>query len=435
MLLSVLAGLALFPVSSVSQTTLQDSAPAQVAASRYTVGQRMIRMEQAWMSATPAQRDAAVPRVTAAVTQFFGGRLADAAQQLDEATALLRGRGVSPFDALDLRVDPAVRSPQTPAKVRGTWTYLPASKDPVEVKVDGQTVAAIPGVPFELELKGEPSPSGDRTLTALAGNLERAVLYSVLPQWESRRQRILAAGPEPARDLIRLIDRAGATATENDVRAAHALDLAERLEKGTPLRQLGELPWATFKGALLRAEWPVPLPPAPVLVIAVHGAGGSENLFFEGYGAGLAPHLAEQRGWVFVAPRSGPSAPSLALEWARSQLGIQPRAIFLIGHSMGGAMALRSTEPPLAMALFAPAATTVPEPLRAIPTLLAVGTGEIPFLRNSAQRLKEQLTSPQSELVTLPHAEHLMVVAEGLPAAYRFFDQVLEASGRTTPGR
>ncbi len=42
----------------------------------------------------------------------------------------------------------------------------------------------------------------------------------------------------------------------------------------------------------------------PVLFL-MHGAGGSENMFFETYGAGGAVQAALDRGWLVVAPRQG----------------------------------------------------------------------------------------------------------------------------------
>src|SRR5262249_15763326 len=41
------------------------------------------------------------------------------------------------------------------------------------------------------------------------------------------------------------------------------------------------------------------------LVIALHGAGGSENLFFDGYGNGAIARMCARRGWLLVATRGG----------------------------------------------------------------------------------------------------------------------------------
>ena len=38
------------------------------------------------------------------------------------------------------------------------------------------------------------------------------------------------------------------------------------------------------------------------LVLALHGAGGSENMFFDGYGDGKVARLCAERGWLLAAP-------------------------------------------------------------------------------------------------------------------------------------
>ena len=74
--------------------------------------------------------------------------------------------------------------------------------------------------------------------------------------------------------------------------------------------------------------------PVPV-VFALHGAGGSENLFFEGYGAGRIVKECEQRGWVLVATRSGlgfGTAPPLAdvLEQLGTRYPLDAKRVFVV---------------------------------------------------------------------------------------------------------
>ena len=77
------------------------------------------------------------------------------------------------------------------------------------------------------------------------------------------------------------------------------------------------------------------------LVIAVHGLGGDENLFMEGYGAGLIEKLAAARGFVVASPRvsmlsSSPGVFDAIVEAAASEFDIDRSRVYLIGHSMGG---------------------------------------------------------------------------------------------------
>jgi poly(3-hydroxybutyrate) depolymerase len=83
--------------------------------------------------------------------------------------------------------------------------------------------------------------------------------------------------------------------------------------------------------------------PLPV-VFAFHGAGGDENMWAEAYGAGRLPELAEQEGFLLVAPLSYPiaNAPALAgevLDVMDSLYDVDRERVFVVGHSMGGGVA------------------------------------------------------------------------------------------------
>lgn len=76
------------------------------------------------------------------------------------------------------------------------------------------------------------------------------------------------------------------------------------------------------------------------LVIALHGAGGDENMFMDAYGAGALKRLAEEYGFVAVTPST------LALSGQGSNLDrliddvslsypIDASRVYLLGHSLG----------------------------------------------------------------------------------------------------
>lgn len=82
--------------------------------------------------------------------------------------------------------------------------------------------------------------------------------------------------------------------------------------------------------------------PAPLL-LAFHGAGGDENLFMEGYGAGLIKRLADERGFIVFSPRtevtgSSPAAFAALLAAARRDYPIDPDRVYAVGHSMGAGL-------------------------------------------------------------------------------------------------
>ena len=81
------------------------------------------------------------------------------------------------------------------------------------------------------------------------------------------------------------------------------------------------------------------------LVIALHGAGGDEQMFFYGYGAGRIKQLADQHGVIIAAPssngflRGGGVFDALVASLSRDY-PIDADRVYVIGHSMGAGGAL-----------------------------------------------------------------------------------------------
>ncbi|MFN0011580.1 MAG: hypothetical protein ACKVS8_08040 [Phycisphaerales bacterium] len=86
-------------------------------------------------------------------------------------------------------------------------------------------------------------------------------------------------------------------------------------------------------------------PPLP-LVIALHGAGGDENMFMEAYGRGKLKALAQEHGFLVASPSttvlaSNPLALDALFAALHEDYGLDDRRVYLVGHSMGaGAAAL-----------------------------------------------------------------------------------------------
>ncbi len=137
--------------------------------------------------------------------------------------------------------------------------------------------------------------------------------------------------------------------------AAHAADVeleAQQIEAGRDpyRRRAGELwrvvrcadgtdlPVRVFAPESACADARVPL------VIALHGAGGDENMFFAAYGLGRLRDLARERGFVAACPRVGfgglsPEAFDALVQALLFTYPIDPKRIHLIGHSMGAGAA------------------------------------------------------------------------------------------------
>ena len=135
--------------------------------------------------------------------------------------------------------------------------------------------------------------------------------------------------------------------------AAHAL--LDQVSKGVnPLRaQRGDVRWAYASAADstvqpyrlfvpanydAKKKWP--------LIVALHGMGGDENSFFNGYSKGVIKEEAEKRGYLIVCPKGrGPASMYVGaaerdvldvIKEVRSEFNIDPGRIYLMGHSMGG---------------------------------------------------------------------------------------------------
>ncbi|GBC93962.1 hypothetical protein HRbin15_02464 [bacterium HR15] len=167
------------------------------------------------------------------------------------------------------------------------------------------------------------------------------------------------------------------------------------------------------------------------LVVALHGAGGNEHLFFEGYGLGIVLKEARKRGWAVIAPRAEPNLVHVggALEAAKRLLPIDPKRIYLMGHSMGGAHSFAAiAQFPnqfRAVAIFAGAGkpSQIPSDL---PILIAVGEQELDLIKNNIESTcihLQALNLKMLECRKYDGCDHLMIVREAMPDAFAFFDR------------
>lgn len=174
----------------------------------------------------------------------------------------------------------------------------------------------------------------------------------------------------------------------------------------------------------------VPNRPIP-LVVALHGAGGNEHLFFEGYGLGIVLKEADKRGWAVIAPRAevGLAHIGAVLEAAQKLLPVNPEQMYLMGHSMGGAHSFvamaQFPDRFRAVAIFAGAGQPTEVPT-SLPILLAVGEQELPMLKSNienAYRRLQQKNVRWLEYKKYEGCDHLMIVREAMPDAFAFFEK------------
>lgn len=82
------------------------------------------------------------------------------------------------------------------------------------------------------------------------------------------------------------------------------------------------------------------------VVIALHGAGGDENMFLDGYGNGRLRELADSVDFILLSPATtafarNPAALDSALAVLEREYVIDRGTVYILGHSMGGAATIQ----------------------------------------------------------------------------------------------
>jgi predicted esterase len=447
--------------------------PALAQAERYELGRRLTAFEAAWERVPdPAARERALADLPQVTTQFFSFRFGDAGRALDLAAHALASETPPATEVRWLRslfANPESRlldghAKELSVEVKPFYpTDGPVPKGlTVRLRVGTGEVAVATPEKFPVALKVPLPPLAGRgaddelELTAVAGGrtVRSAVLVSRVAGRNGRvadLQKALAARPKfetieeaTVRDRGRqLADLAEGAVPETNVPAARLLAEAEAMLDGKPFftpQKAGQfwlsVPLGDRKTAPLRVFVPKGLDagkPVPV-VFALHGAGGSENLFFEGYGAGRIVAECETRGWFLVATRSGlgfnaaPPVPEVFGRLAK-RYPLDPKRVFVVGHSMGAGQAVQLVQKhpnffAAAAALGGGGAVREKAAFATLPVF--VGVGDKDFALAGARSLNKALTAAGAANATYkeyPGLEHLVIVREALPDAFAVFDK------------
>lgn len=190
------------------------------------------------------------------------------------------------------------------------------------------------------------------------------------------------------------------------------------------------------------------------LVVALHGLGGTEDSFFDGYERKF-PALAEQHGYIVAAPLGyrvdggygwgvgNPPADPVTkrsqdyseqdvmrvLETVRQQYKIDDARIYLTGHSMGGIGTWKiAPKYPDIWAAIAPfAGSGVPaslERIRHIPQIVVHGDSDptVSVEGSRAMVAKAKELGIDVTYIEVPGGNHSSVVAPNFAAVFDFFD-------------
>jgi predicted esterase len=200
------------------------------------------------------------------------------------------------------------------------------------------------------------------------------------------------------------------------------------------------------------------------LVIALHGLGGTENSFFDGYDRSF-PALAEKHGYIVAAPLGyrvdggygwglgePPADPVTrrsqdlseqdvmrVLDLVKKQYKIDENRIYLAGHSLGaiGTWKLGPKYPDIWAALAPFSGSGAPntlERIKHIPQFVVHGdndpTVNVRGSRTMVAKMKE--LGIEVTYVEVPGGNHGSVVAPNFPAMFDFFDAHRKRSGSTS---
>jgi pimeloyl-ACP methyl ester carboxylesterase len=450
---------------------------AQAERDRYDLGRRAHAFEVAWDATAedPAAHKRAIPFVDQAVKHFVGLNLAAGAADLDAARHALESADAVPpavrwADSLQILPEtyvidaaaadvvvivkpcykPGVDPPKGPVvRARlGTGKAVEAPLDslPATVRVPAKDVPGPPSADFKLT--AEVVAVGKELCTRVVGVSRVEKLKDRL----GAVQHAAAELPDPPKTieqatfalLVKTLGHlANKQAPETDLPTSRLIAGAERLSNLTepyyvPKRS-GEF-WLSIPTGKNSTVVRIRIPPklderkdkVPV-VVALHGLGGSENVYFDGYGNGIVARLASERGWIVVAPRvegllgtpPPPAVPALLDELAR-RYPIDPKRVYLVGHSMGARHALQLAEEHperyAAVAVLGGGRVNKPEALTSV--RIFVGCGKLDSALEKARPLAKSLEAAKCPVTLKEYddVEHLMIVREASADVFKFFE-------------
>lgn len=470
-------------------STLILSGPLAAQIDRYELGARLKRVELAWQAADSTKRAAAAGPMDEAVKSFFGLQLRTAAARLDKSYLVIQGEEkpseLTRFSiSRRLAVLPLLADTSDPALqiellqfYDGQFTRPAKASLRLELRRADDSVAAETTVPLpedDTELTWTPADwkePGDYRLVAeiFEGDANFPLLAVGLSRVNDLEARLVALEQftdNPPADfsatarstlkswLVILRALAKGEVQECDYPAARLLDLAAEIMR-EPARA-GELLaesargqdlWLALADGRKQATVRVRAPQGPHAVgrklpvlFLFHGAGGSENMFFETYGAGRAVQLGVDRGWLVVAPRQGlGSGPGLdcgtMLTALEANFPIDRQQVMLLGHSMGAGQVIRQAaqQPGLFQAAVALGGGNGVRDAKQLSSInWFAGAGALDFGRSGAAALARSLKAAGIPVTykEYPDVEHMIIVQAALDDVFAFLDGAIKKPGK-----
>lgn len=456
---------------------------------RLELGRRLERFENEWETAPTNQQIAAVPFLNTAVRSFFTLRLSEAGRQLDQAWLAVRNEEetnglINAMIGSQLLASPVCAEAGVGSlKVQLTPFYPTDIKRfpqaMANLKLTRATGEALAETQFSIHqlMKGaswniEQIPEGDHLLSVIIRHNDDAYalpfttisrierLNKRLQQLKDAAMTLKTATPSTTaqafdmtvastlRDETRLIENViEGLPQEADFPLLYRLETCEAMlaNRSKPTDFANQSSgakevWLTLAKGIRSVPTRIHLPqkaikPAPVLFV-FHGAGGSENMFFETYGAGRVIDEAAKRGWVVISPRQTLFGLSLdsseMIDTLEAFVPLDRKRIMLLGHSMGASQVIKQVRknpalPAAAIALGGGGRMPSSDAKRSQQVAWYVGAGDQDFGIAAAKQLHQSLTTSKIEnrFKIYANIEHLVVVQAAIDDAFEFLDEVL----------
>jgi len=351
---------------------------------------------------------------------------------------------VKPFYKTDAA---APKSPTVRARIgNGKAIESALGKLPATIKVPIKDVPGRPSADFTLTVEVIADGKVLATKTVGVARIEKLGdrVEAIKQAMKDRRNPPATIEDATLDHLAKVVESLhGGTTPETDFPLSRFVAGAERLLKVTEpyytAKRPGEFWLSVPTGktpSVIRIRVPEKLEEkkSVPIVVALHGMGGSENMFFDGYGNGIVPRLATERGWVVVATRvSGllgagpaPDVPAILDELSK-RYPIDPKRVFLIGHSMGAAHAveLAQKNPDRyagVAALGGGKGVAKPDAPKGVPFFVGCGKLDaalegVKVLRKGLEGAKVPVTYKEYEDI-----EHMLIVREAAADVFKFFE-------------